>query len=130
MLTREEFQALYEQGPDVLFALVGTLMEANTTLELRVKQLEDRLGKDSHNSSKPPPPTATTNLTPSRNAPGVVGLPAARKATLERPWRSRRTLTLSSYIGPRFVRVAAPLWLMSSPPQQSAVRFSICRRSP
>ena len=54
MLTREEFQALYEQGPDAVFAVLSTLQDAVGVLSLRVKQLEDRLGKDSHNSSKPP----------------------------------------------------------------------------
>jgi transposase len=47
MLTREEFQSLYDLGPDAVYTLV-------TELEKRVKLLEDRLGKDSHNSSKPP----------------------------------------------------------------------------
>src|SRR5579872_2575189 len=47
MLTRDEFQPLYDQGPEAVYTLV-------TALEQRVKQLEDRLGKDSHNSSKPP----------------------------------------------------------------------------
>lgn len=54
MLTREEFQALYDQGPDAVFTVVNTLQDAVGVLALRVKQLEDRLGKDSHNSSKPP----------------------------------------------------------------------------
>jgi len=54
MLTREEFQALYDQGPDAVFSVVNTLQDAVGVLALRVKQLEDRLGKDSHNSSKPP----------------------------------------------------------------------------
>jgi hypothetical protein len=53
MLTREEFQALYDQGPDAVFTVVNTLQDAVGVLAVRVKQLEDRLGKDSHNSGYP-----------------------------------------------------------------------------
>jgi transposase len=54
MLTREEFQILYDQGPDAVFTLVSALQEQLVALTARVKELEDRLGKDSHNSNKPP----------------------------------------------------------------------------
>src|SRR5579859_4828815 len=54
MLTREEIQALYDQGPDGVLEAITALQDAVGLLTLRVKQLEDRLGKDSHNSSKPP----------------------------------------------------------------------------
>jgi transposase len=61
MLTREEFQVLYDQGPDAVYALCVAMhatIEAQQqqieALSARVKELEDRLGKDSHNSSKPP----------------------------------------------------------------------------
>ena len=54
MLTRQEFQNLYDQGPDAVFGLVSTLQEQLAVLTARVKELEERLGKDSHNSSKPP----------------------------------------------------------------------------
>lgn len=54
MLTREDIQALYDQGPDAVVDLVNTLQNTVEVLTARVKQLEDRLGKDSHNSSKPP----------------------------------------------------------------------------
>ena len=47
MLTREAFQHLYDQGPEAIFTLL-------TALEQRVVELEARLNKDSHNSSKPP----------------------------------------------------------------------------
>lgn len=47
MLTRDAFQALYDQGPDAVYSLF-------TALEQRVVELEARLNKDSHNSSKPP----------------------------------------------------------------------------
>jgi len=54
MLTREQFQELADQGPDAVFALVSTLQEQVETLSARVKELENRLGKNSKNSSKPP----------------------------------------------------------------------------
>ena len=61
MLTLEEFHSLYDQGPDAVYAFVialqtttGAQQEQIAQLTARVKQLEDRLGKDSHNSSKPP----------------------------------------------------------------------------
>lgn len=54
MLTRDEFQLIYEQGPDAVFALIHALQQQVEALTARVKELEDRLGKDSHNSSKPP----------------------------------------------------------------------------
>lgn len=61
MLTREEFQLIYDQGPDAVYALFVAMqatIEAQqqqiAALSARVKELEDRLSKDSHNSSKPP----------------------------------------------------------------------------
>jgi transposase len=61
MITREEFQILYDQGPDAVYALflnmqatIDVQQQQIVALSARVKQLEDGLGKDSHNSSKPP----------------------------------------------------------------------------
>src|SRR5437016_198634 len=82
MLTRDQFQQLYEQGADALFALYQQQQEQlqNTkdeltaaqemllllyekgqevqqqinALQLQVRALQARLDKDSHNSSKPP----------------------------------------------------------------------------
>jgi transposase len=58
MMTREEILAVYEAGPDAVVALVQSLF-AQTEAQLqalteRVRELEIRLGKDSHNSHKPP----------------------------------------------------------------------------
>jgi transposase len=53
-LSRAEFQEIYEAGPDAVFTLVEGLMTRISTMEARVKELEDRLSKDSHNSGKPP----------------------------------------------------------------------------
>jgi transposase len=61
MLTRDQFQALYDQGPDALFAVfeqqqatIQALQEAVAALTAQVQELKARLDKDSHNSSKPP----------------------------------------------------------------------------
>jgi transposase len=58
MITREEFQILYDQGPDAVYEFIVALhsaMQAQIdTLTARVQELEARLNKDSHNSSKPP----------------------------------------------------------------------------
>jgi len=60
-LTRKQFQTLYERGPDTVWAVTEALqatVEAQQqqieALTARVKELEDRLATDSHNSSKPP----------------------------------------------------------------------------
>ena len=71
MLTRDEFQVLYDQGPDALYALFQTLWtrlaaleEQNARLSARVQELEARLSKDSHNSSKPPSSDGLNKPTP------------------------------------------------------------------
>jgi transposase len=64
-LNREEILAVYDQGSEAVVELIERLwscqqetfqaMEAiNRQLEARLKALEDRLSKDSHNSGKPP----------------------------------------------------------------------------
>lgn len=61
MITRQELQRIYDQGPEAVYALIVAMHETLQAqqqqiiaLTTRVKELEDRLGKDSHNSSKPP----------------------------------------------------------------------------
>lgn len=60
-MKREEFQTVYEGGFEATFALVEGLLHNIDALNARVQQLEDRLAKNSRNSSKPPasddPPT-------------------------------------------------------------------------
>ena len=54
MMTREEAQAIYEAGPATA---VRVLLEMDARIqasEQRVRQMEESLAKDSHNSSKPP----------------------------------------------------------------------------
>lgn len=54
MLSREEFQLLYDQGPDAVYALLCAMQAQIDALNARVLELEARLSKDSHNSSRPP----------------------------------------------------------------------------
>ena len=75
MLTREQFQQLYDEGPDAVWATFETLQlmiekhqllfneqqkqieqlsVQNKQLTVQVKQLQDRLNKDSSNSNSPP----------------------------------------------------------------------------
>jgi transposase len=68
MMTGDELQAIYDQGPNAVYALLQTLWntvteqqkhiaaleDQNIRLVARVQELEARLSKDSHNSNKPP----------------------------------------------------------------------------
>lgn len=54
MITRQEIYELYEQGPEALADLIELLLAQNEQLTQRVKELEDRLNKNSRNSDKPP----------------------------------------------------------------------------
>ena len=53
-MTREEFQSVYDSGTDACFVLFQRMETALEALTVRVQELEDRISKDSHNSSKPP----------------------------------------------------------------------------
>jgi transposase len=53
-MTREEFQTVYDQGPDATFALFQEMQQTLAALSSRLNELEARLSKDSHNSGKPP----------------------------------------------------------------------------
>lgn len=79
-MRREEILAVYACGPEAVIALVQTLLaridaqqqqiQAQQApieaLTRRVKELEDRLAKDSHNSSKPPSSDVTKPKTRSQ----------------------------------------------------------------
>jgi transposase len=52
--TPEDIHATYLQGEEAVRALVGELIALILTLQARVEALEDQLGKNSRNSSKPP----------------------------------------------------------------------------
>jgi transposase len=49
--SREEIRDIYAQGEDAVYDFVVSMIQK---LEARIQALEDRLEKDSHNSSKPP----------------------------------------------------------------------------
>ena len=53
-MTREEILAVYEAGPDAVQLLFNHLEAQIQALNERVRELETRLAKDSHNSHKPP----------------------------------------------------------------------------
>src|SRR5215469_9190022 len=52
--TPEDIHATYLQGEEAVRALVGELTALILNLQARLEALEDRLGKNSRNSSKPP----------------------------------------------------------------------------
>ena len=52
--TPDDVHAAYVQGEEAMLALVGKLTTLILTLQARVEALEDQLGKNSRNSSKPP----------------------------------------------------------------------------
>jgi len=52
--TPEDVHAAYLQGEEAVLALVGMLTALILNLQARVNALEDHLGKNSRNSSKPP----------------------------------------------------------------------------
>jgi transposase len=87
-VTREDILEVYRAGPDAVVALVEGLLEIIerqaariaelegivATLTQRVKELEDRLAKDSHNSHKPPSTDA-----PRAPKPRSLRKPSGRK---------------------------------------------------
>lgn len=54
MLTRQQFQTIYDQGPDAVFLVLAAMQEQMDVLAAEVAALRERLEKDSHNSHKPP----------------------------------------------------------------------------
>jgi len=53
-LNREDILAVCNAGPEAVIALILKLQEEILELKERIKALEDRLGQNSSNSSKPP----------------------------------------------------------------------------
>lgn len=101
MLTREQFQPIYEQGADAVYNVIATLQATVTTqqeqiatqqeqmalLTRRVTQLEAQLKQDSHNSSKPP------SSDPPAHKPKSLRKSSGRKAGGQ-PGHPGRTLPL------------------------------------
>ena len=54
MITREDILAAEAAGSEARLTLVEALVSENATLRARIKDLEDRLNRDSHNSHQPP----------------------------------------------------------------------------
>ena len=99
-MTHEEIQAVYASGPEAVIALVEFLLERMAEqeqiiaeLRARVKELEDRLATDSHNSSQPPssdrvkPPRFPSGRLPSGKRPGGSRVIRAARCA----WSRRRT---------------------------------------
>lgn len=98
MMKREEIQAVYDLGAEAVIALVEGLFaiihEQQTQIEAltaRVKELEDRLATNSHNSSKPPSSDAFNKQSKSLRQPsdkksgGQPGHPGKTLLKVENP---------------------------------------------
>ena len=51
---QKELLEIYNRGPESILTFVEKLFDIIEELTKRIKELEDRWAKDSHNSSKPP----------------------------------------------------------------------------
>ncbi|MBE0524668.1 MAG: hypothetical protein IBX40_10100 [Methanosarcinales archaeon] len=71
-MEREEILTIYEAGPEAVINLINQLTARTAELKESVKLLNERLNKNSHNSSKPPSTDALCNYKTQ-----------AKKATLE-----------------------------------------------
>jgi transposase len=85
LLTREEFDKIYDQGKDAMYALFLTAIS-------RIEELEQRLGMNSTNSSKPPSSDGYTKPNPKsfrektgKKTGGQKGHPGATLAPKEVP---------------------------------------------
>ena len=54
ILSEAEIRTIYRQGEDAIVNLIQTMNQNLLLLTERFQSLEDRLAKNSHNSSKPP----------------------------------------------------------------------------
>jgi len=87
--SREEMRAVYAQGEDAVYDFVVSNIQK---LEARIQALEDRLDKDSHNSSKPPssdglkkPVKSRKRHPSSKKAGGQAGHVGVRLEPVEKP---------------------------------------------
>jgi len=99
MITRrtpgeEEIRAAYQQGEEAVVALFMQTMSIIEVLAARVKVLEDRLAKNSGNSSKPPSSDGYNKPAPKslrkrhgKKSGGQVGHPGNTLKAVERPDR-------------------------------------------
>lgn len=89
MPSREEVRDIYAQGEDAVYDYIASIVQK---LEARLQALEDRLDKDSHNSSKPPSSDGLKKTVKPRKrhgsnkkAGGQVGHVGARLEPVENP---------------------------------------------
>ena len=82
-------RAVYAQGEDAVYDFVVSIIQK---LEARIQALEDRLDKDSHNSSKPPssdglkkPVKSRKRHPSSKKVGGQAGHVGARLEPVEKP---------------------------------------------
>lgn len=75
-MNRDQIKALYDLGPDAvadlvehLFSVIALQQAQMASLTARLKELEDRLATDSHNSSKPPSSDSFAKKTKSLRKP-------------------------------------------------------------
>lgn len=97
-MTRAEILAVYAAGPEAVVRLVETLLarlaqqeQQLVALSARVKELEDRLSQDSHNSHKPPSSDGLAKKTKSlrqktgKRSGGQVGHPGTTLKLVDKP---------------------------------------------
>ena len=68
-MEREEILTIYEAGPEAVINLINQLTARTAELEESVKLLNERLNKNSHNSSKPPSTDAYATIKPKPKRP-------------------------------------------------------------
>ena len=96
--SEEEIRTAARQGEDAVVAMVGELLQVIALLAQRVQELEDRLGKNSSNSSKPPSsdgmsqPKRTRSLRRSsgKKSGAQAGHPGHRLEMAEKPDDEKR----------------------------------------
>ncbi|HZB84699.1 MAG TPA: DUF6444 domain-containing protein [Rubrobacteraceae bacterium] len=93
-MKREEFRTVYDSGFEATFALVESLSHEIDALSAPLQQLEDRLAKNSRNSSKPPssdqpvkPKPKSLRRTSGKKPGGQEGHPGRTLSLVENPHR-------------------------------------------
>ena len=92
MITREDILAAVAAGSEALLTLVEALATENATLRARIKELEDRLNRDSHNSHQPPSRDGPGKKRPrslrkrsGKQSGGQVGHPGVTRCLVDDP---------------------------------------------
>jgi len=84
-LSREDFLAVYEKGPEAVYVIIILQAARIVELEERLKSLEDQINKNSRNSSKPPSTDTIRKIKSQRKTSGksVGGQKGHKGHTLE-----------------------------------------------